>query len=349
MSKEAGESLPIPTPGKTPSGAVTLVDVARVAGVSPITVSRALSQPNIVRSDTLAKITAAVRETGYVKNMLAGGLASSRSKLVALVLPQIANSIFAGTVQAVTDTLAEAGYQLMLALSGYEVWREEVLIDTILSRRPDGVILTGTLHTENTRKRLQSSNIPVVETWDMSPAPIDMLVGFSHEEIGSKVAEHLLEKGYRRFGLLAVNDPRAALRNAGLMATLARQGVSVIATDIMLAPATLQLGREGSARLIEAGHQLDVIVCSSDTLAHGALTELTSRHIAVPNQMAVMGFGDLNFAAHIIPPLSTVRVDGAAIGTAAAHALLDRIHGVTQPQPPLITNMGFQLIARGST
>ena len=342
MIDEAGTQL-LPS-----AGVVTLVDVAKVAGVSPITVSRALSKPNLVRGDTLAKVTAAVRETGYVKNMLAGSLASSRSKLVALVLPQIANSIFAGTVQAVTDTLSQAGYQLLLGLSGYEAWREEVIVETIISRRPDGIILTGTLHTDNARRLLQRSKIPVVETWDMTPSPIDMLVGFSHEEIGSAIATYLLGKGYRRFGVLSVNDPRGARRNQGLMATLAKHGVAVVATEILPTPATLQLGREGAARLLDAGKNVDVIVCSSDTLAHGVLTELASRGISVPGELAVMGFGDLNFAAHTFPSLSTVRVDGTAVGSLAAQALLGRLGG-SAGRFPAVTDIGFQLMDRNST
>jgi len=331
------------------SGSTTLIDVAKVAGVSPITVSRALNQPGMVRGTTLAKVQAAVLETGYVKNMQAGALASNRSKLVALLLPTIANSIFAETVQAATDRLTQAGYQLLLGLSGYEAWREEILIETIMSRRPDGIILTGTLHTDNTRKRLQNARIPVVETWDMTSSPIDMLVGFSHEEVGHAVAVHLLEKGYRRFAILTVDDPRGARRNQGLMAALAKHGIACLASEVQPAPATLQLGREGAARLLDAGARPDVIVCSSDTLAHGVLTEATSRGLNVPDDIAVMGFGDMNFAAHTFPSLSTVRVDGASIGSLAAQALLDRIENGPITDAARVTDTGFQLIQRGST
>lgn len=330
-------------------GGVTLIDVAKVAGVSPITVSRALNQPELVREKTVAKVQAAVLKTGYVKNMLAGALASNRSKLVAFLLPTIANSIFAETVQAATDRLTQAGYQLLLGLSGYEAWREEILIETIMSRRPDGIILTGTLHTENTRRRLQNARIPVVETWDMTPSPIDMLVGFSHEDIGHAVAIHLLEKGYRRFAILTVDDPRGERRNQGLKVALAKHGITCVASEILPAPATLQLGREGAARLFDSGSKPDVIVCSSDTLAHGALTEANSRGLKIPDDIAIMGFGDLNFAAHTFPSLSTVRVDGASIGALAAEALLNRIKNVAIPNTARVTDTGFQLIQRGST
>lgn len=345
MSSKNTETAGTATP---PAGSATLIDVAKVAGVSPITVSRALNQPQLVRADTLAKVQAAVLETGYVKNMMAGALASNRSKLVALVLPTIANPIFAETVQAASDELTAGGYQLLLGLSGYEAWREEILVETILSRRPDGIILTGTLHTDNTRKRLQNANIPIVETWDMTSSPIDMLVGFSHEKIGHAIASHLVERGYRRIAVLTVDDPRGARRNQGLMASLAKHGVAVVATEVMPVPATFQLGREGAARLLDKHQGLDMIVCSSDTLAHGALTEAASRGLHVPGDIGVMGFGDLELAAHTSPPLSTVRVDGAMIGTLAAQAILQRIGGVPA-KTARITDTGFQLVHRAST
>jgi LacI family gluconate utilization system Gnt-I transcriptional repressor len=346
MSSKKTEKDPHPTSlSAPPAGSATLIDVAKIAGVSPITVSRALNQPQLVRADTVAKVQAAVLETGYVKNMMAGALASNRSKLVALVLPTIANPIFAETVQAASDELTAGGYQLLLGLSGYEAWREEILVETILSRRPDGIILTGTLHTDNTRKRLQNANIPIVETWDMTSSPIDMLVGFSHEEIGHAIAGHLVERGYRRIAILTVDDPRGARRNQGLMAALAKQGVAVVATEVMPVPATFQLGREGAARLLDKHQGLDMIVCSSDTLAHGALTEASSRGQHVPGDLGIMGFGDLELAAHTSPPLSTVRVDGAMIGRLAAQAILQRIGGAPA-KGARVTDTGFQLVHR---
>jgi len=327
------------------SGA-TLTDVAKVAGVSPITVSRALNQPHLVRPNTVAKVQAAVQQTGYVKNMMAGALASSRSKLVSLVLPTISTPIFADMVQAASDHLTAAGYQVMLGLSSYEAWREEVLVETILSRRPDGVILTGSLHTDSTRRRLQAARVPVVEAWDLTPSPIDMMVGFSHEDVGHAIAQHLLQRGYQRVAILAVEDPRAERRNQGLQAGLAKHGLQAVAVQTMPLPSTFALGRDGLAQLLERCPDLDAVVCSSDTLAHGVLTEAIARELAVPQQLAVLGFGDVNFAARTYPPLSTVRVDGANIGRVAAQAILDRLDGKSVAS---LTDTGFQLIQRGST
>lgn len=332
--------------GEMQVSAATLADVAKLAGVSPITVSRALNQPHLVRPNTVARVQAAVAQTGYVKNMMAGALAANRSRLVSLVLPTISTPIFADMVQAASDHLTAAGYQVMLGLSSYEAWREEMLVETILSRRPDGVILTGSLHTDSTRRRLQASQVPVVEAWDLTPSPIDMMVGFSHEDVGHAIAQHLLERGYQRIAILAVADPRAARRNQGLQAGLAKHGVQVAALQMMPLPSTFALGRDGLALLLERCPDVDAVVCSSDTLAHGVLTEAIARGLSVPGQLAVVGFGDLNFAARTYPPLSTVRVDGANIGRVAAQAILDRVEGKAVAG---LSDTGFQFIQRSST
>ena len=151
------------------SGGVTLREVASLAGVAMITASRAINTPDQVSAATLARVRDAVEKTGYVPNMLAGGLASSRSRLVAAVVPTILGPVFLETIQSLTDALAAAGYQLMLGQSGYNGSREDALLDAIIGRRPDGIILTGIMHSEEGRRRLLASGIPVIETWDLTP------------------------------------------------------------------------------------------------------------------------------------------------------------------------------------
>ncbi len=203
--------------GATP----TLIDVARVAGVSPITVSRTLGRPEAVAPATRRRVLEAVRATAYVPNLAAGSLASSRSRLVAIFLPTIANSIFADTVQALTERLAVAGYQTLLGLTGYSAEQEEHLLEAVLGRRPDGIVLTGTEHSQVSRERLARVGIPLVEVWDLCAKPLDMLVGFSHEAVGAAVAQYLLGKGYRRVSLVSLDDPRGLRRCNSLIATLA--------------------------------------------------------------------------------------------------------------------------------
>jgi LacI family gluconate utilization system Gnt-I transcriptional repressor len=302
------------------SGAVTLHDVAKLAAVAPITASRALNSPDQVSAEVLRRVRDAVARTGYVPNLLAGGLASTRSRLVAAVVPTISGPVFLESVQSLTEALAARGYQLMLGQAGYAGGREDLLLEAIVGRRPDGIVLTGIMHSAEGRRRLLASAIPVVETWDLTPTPIDMLVGFSHVEVGRAVAEFLYAKGRRRFAAVAGDDERAKRRFEAFQA---------------------------GARSLGASGDIDAMFCSSDLLALGVLTEARVLGIRVPEQLAVVGFGDLEFAADVDPALTTVRINGAAIGEQAARFIVDRSEGRDVPQR--VIDIGFSIVERSST
>jgi LacI family transcriptional regulator, gluconate utilization system Gnt-I transcriptional repressor len=332
--------------GRRRGAALTLTDVARLAGVSPITVSRALNTPDQLTAETLARVQEAVARTGYVPNRVAGGLASSRSRLVAALVPTVASPVFLETVQAWTDTLDQAGYQVMLGQSGYGETREDALLDAIIGRRPDGVILTGVMHSAAGRRRLAASGIPVVETWDLTPTPIDMLVGFSHEKVGAAVAEFLHFRGSRRPGIVSADDYRAGLRLQAFRDAASKRGIPKVPVELVPTPTTLGSGRRGLSRLLDAHPETDAVFCSSDTLALGVLIEAQARGIAVPQSLRVMGFGDNNFAADTQPALSTVRIDGGAIGRQAARFVIDRVEG--RDVPERVIDLGFKLVGRAS-
>ena len=325
---------------------MTLGEVARIAGVSPITVSRALNNPGQLATGTLARVREAIERTGYVPNRLAGGLASSRSRLVAALVPNISGLVFLETVQAMTEALDGAGYQVMLGQSGYDATREDALLEAIIGRRPDGLIITGVMHSPQARKRLASAGIPVVETWDLTPTPIDMLVGFSHEKVGAAVAEYLAYREVRRPGLVMADDYRASLRRRGFIEGAARRGYRDVPVGVVATPTTLGEGRRGLSGLLAAHRDVDAVFCSSDVLAIGALTEAHARGLRVPDDLRIFGFGDLDFAAHTFPALSTVRIDGTAIGRRAAQFIIDRVAGKTIAEP--IVDLGFKLVARAS-
>lgn len=328
------------------TGGITLNDVARLAGVSAITVSRALNTPAAVSPDTLERVRGAIARSGYVPNLVAGGLASNRSRLVAALVPTIAGPVFLETIQALTDALAEAGCQLMLGQSGYGGAREDALLDAIIGRRPDGIVLTGIMHSAEGRRRLLASGIPVVETWDITPTPIDMIVGFSHEKAGAAVADYLYGQGFRKPGIVTAGDERAMQRRAGFEQRFAELGVHGIPVCVVPAPSSLANGRAGFADLRAHYPGIDVIFCGSDVLAHGAITEAQATGLAVPGDVAVMGFGDLPFAAFTHPLLSTVRIDGTSIGRQAARFILDRVEH--RDVGPRVRDLGFSIVKRAS-
>lgn len=342
MSSETSQ----PRRSRRSSGAVTLHDVAKLAGVAPITASRALNTPDQVSPDVLQKVTAAVSRTGYVRNRLAGGLASARSRLVAAVVPTISGPVFLQSVQSLTEALAEQGYQLMLGQSGYVDSREDALIEAIIGRRPDGVVLTGIVHSAEGRKRLVASGIPVVETWDLTPAPIDMLVGFSHADVGRSVADFLHAKGRRRLALVAGDDERSVRRQKAFQDAARALGLPEVPVFSVPAPTTLKSGRRALAEWLQSGFDIDAVFCSSDLLALGVMTEAQARGIAVPGQLGIVGFGDLEIAADLHPALTTVRIDGKAIGRQAARFIVDRAEG--RPVEQRVVDIGFSIVDRDS-
>lgn len=322
---------------------VTLHDVAREAGVSLITASRALSKPSLVSDGTIARVLVAVEKTGYIPNLIAGGLKSKRSLTVAALVPSISVAQFLPTVKTLTDTLDAAGYQVILGQTGYDHAREAALIDTMISRRPDGIVVTGLIHAQSSRDRVRRAGIPLVETWDLSDRPVDMAVGFSHLKVGSAIAGFFLGKGWRRLGIATGDDHRALVRRDGFVSTVGHD----VPTVKVPAPSSLGLGRQALRDLLEKDPHIEAIYCSSDQLAQGVLTEARARGLRVPQDLAVCGFGDADFAAHMAPSLTTVQVDGAAIGTIAARLILARCRNEVIAEP--VVDMGFRIVEREST
>ena len=336
------------TPPRRPrksTGAVTLRQVAALADVAPVTVSRVLNTPALVSPEARERVLEVIRATGYVPNRLAGGLASTRSRLIAAIVPTMSMSVFLPTMQALTDTLFEGGYQLMLGQTGYSDAREDALIEAIIGRRPDGIALTGVFHSEQSRTRLRGAGIPVVETWDLTPDPIDMLVGFSHADIGTAVADHLVERGRQRLAMVTANDARALRRAQSFQARVAARGLRPAALVDVGASRSLASGRGALAQLLRDG--VDAVFCSSDLLAVGVITEAQARGLHVPGDLAVIGFGDFDFVSGLEPSLTSVHVNGAAIGAQAARLLMARAEG--HPVAPGAVDVGFSIIERGST
>jgi LacI family gluconate utilization system Gnt-I transcriptional repressor len=331
-------------------GGLTLRDVAKLAGVAPITASRALNTPDAVSPEILSRVRDAVERTGYVPNILAGGLASRQTRLVAAVVPTISSPVFLEMIEALTRALTAAGYQLMLGQSGYGDSHEDEMLEAIIGRRADGVVLTGVMRSPLGRRRLIASGIPVVETWDLTPTPIDMLVGFSHARIGNEVAAYLHGRGRRRVAAISANDERARQRMTAYTQAAKSLGLAGEDGDIPVvwvpAPTTVAHGREGLLRLLADHPGVDAVFCSSDMLALGVMNEAHAQGIAIPGRLGVIGLGDQGFAQNLYPALTTVRIDGSAIGATAAHFILERIAGRQVAEP--VRDIGFTIIERAT-
>ena len=318
----------------------TLSAVAELAGVSAITVSRVVRLPEMVAPQTRARVEAAMRELGYVPNQLAGALAGARTKSVGVLVPTIANAIFADTVQGLSDELEPLGYAVILAQSRYDAAREDHMLSALLSRRPEAIIMVGSPATEDGARLLRRAGIPIVETWELPPAPIDAVAGFDNFAAGVAVATHLVAQGRKNLAFIGGDDPRATRRWNGFCETALGAGLKT--------PRRLVLERNASGSLAALAKLpgVDAVFAANDAHAIGFMSGLRKAGVlrdgpAAAQPVAVIGLGDLEMGRLFAPSLSTIRVHGDAIGRTAAKLILSR-------EGPRRVDLGFELVLRES-
>lgn len=354
--------MPIPRAGKPAADPRArlrhppkMTDVAKRAGVSAMTVSRALKADGAVSAETRARILQAVEELGYVLDQTAGTLSSKRSGFVAALIPSLNNSNFSDTARGIERALEEGGLQLLLGATDYERAKEERLVEAMLRRRPEGIIATGSDHSPRVRRLLASAGVPVVETWDLPAEPIDHVVGFSNAAAMAAMVRRLHERGYREIGFMggmSPRDSRGVDRQRGYEAAVAELGLPrgrIITHGEP--PITMAQGGEALQRMMAAWPSVDAVICVADLSAFGALTECQRRGWAVPGRLAIAGFGDFEVARYCHPSITTVSVDPEGIGFAAGSLILRSIaaaRGGTR-LPPQRIETPFSIIERGTT
>lgn len=317
--------------GGAPGRAPTMADVARRAGVSPMTVSRAYKAEASVSAETRATILKAADDLGYVFDSAASSLRSQRTDFIAVTVPTINNANFAETVRGLHDGLTQRGLQILLAYTDYDVEEEERLIGQLLRRRPEAIVVTGGRHTARARRMLQNARVPVIEIWDLPAAPIDHVVGFSNEEAAGRVVDHLVSRGMTRIAFVGGDcddDDRGAARRAGFVAAMRRHGLDagrLIAAGP--APVSMREGAEAMGRLLDSMPDCEAAFCVSDLAAFGALTECQRRGVAVPARISIVGFGDHEISAVSAPSLTTVNPFPRKIGEQVAALILDALDG----------------------
>jgi LacI family gluconate utilization system Gnt-I transcriptional repressor len=328
------------TEPEEPHTAPTLSAVARLAGVSAITVSRVVRLPNLVAPETRGRVETAMRELGYVPNQLAGALASARTRSVGVLVPTIANSIFADTVQGLSDELEPLGYAVILAQSRYDAAREDHMLSALLSRRPEAIIMVGSPATEDGARLLRRAGIPIVETWEHPPAPIDAVAGFDNYQAGVAVARYLVAQGRASLAFIGGDDPRATRRWNGFRDTCEGLGAKT--------PRRLILERNASGSVAALANlpSVDAVFAANDAHAIGFMAGLRTAGLlrlgpGSEQPVAVIGLGDLEMGRLIAPALSTIRVHGDAIGRTAAKLMLTR-------DGPRHIDLGFELVLRDS-
>jgi len=327
-----------------------LLDVARLAGVSIMTVSRALRAPGKVAPATLARVQDAMAATGYVPNLVAGTLAGGSSRVVAAIVPSIQNSLFASTIQGLQEALRAEGYALMLGDSGYSQRDEEGLVRSFLGQRPAGLVLHATTHTEGVRDMLARAGIPVVETGNLTARPLDMAASYSNAAAARAMTLHLAGRGYRRIAFVSLPlamTERARERRRGYRAGLRACGLLEEPAWVLEAGQGFASGAEAVRHLMDLPDPPDAAFFAGDVLALGALLECQRQGWAVPERLAIAGFDDHEIATQVLPALTVLRVPRDVLGRQAAAMILQRLRGEASRGARF--DCGFEVIQRGST
>ena len=308
-----------------------MADVAKAAGVSTMTVSRAFRHDGSISDKRRNEILKLAEEMGYVFDMSASELRSKKSGFVTFTVPSLNNPNFADTVLGMTDMLAEHDLEVLLGYTDYQIDKEERMIRQLLRRNPEALVVTGSTHTAEARRIMEQAAIPVVECWDAPKSPIGHSVGFSNDDAGALMAQHLIEQGYRKIAFIGGEtdtDTRGQARRRGFAGHLAEAGLE--ATRIVTAgkpPVDARRGARGAKLVREMYPDTEAVMCVSDSAAFGAMTEFQRLGLSVPEDMAVAGFGAFDVSQFAIPPITTVDPNARAIGARVADLLVTILRG----------------------
>ena len=336
------------TPRQRATGRVTLADVAQAAGVSPITVSRALRGERAVDPALVERVQAAAERLGYVPDPAARALASQRSTHVAVLIPLLTNELFVTLLESVQATLRRAGYQTLIGVTHYDPKEEEQLLREQLMHRPAGLLVTGFDHTEATRRLMARSGVPCVHLMETRDEPGVHCVGFSQHEAARALTRHLLARGCRRIAFAAAQlDPRTLQRRDGWRAEMAAAGLLDPTLEWMNpAPSSMALGGVMFQQILGQQPAVDAVFFCNDDLAQGALLAANRLGVDVPGRIAVAGFNNLTGGDLMIPPLTTVATPLARIGDEASAMLLALMRGEAVARP--CVDVGWEVVVRGS-
>ncbi|HVT53696.1 MAG TPA: LacI family DNA-binding transcriptional regulator [Dongiaceae bacterium] len=328
-----------------------LSDVAAHAGVSAVTVSRAIRKPEMVSEDVRRRIDAAVHELGYVPNYLASALASAKTHIIGVVVPSLTNGVFVDYLRALHDFFLPKGFQVLVLNSRYSLLEEERALATLIGHHAEALIVAGIDQTERSRTLLESAGVPIVQTMEIGDKPIDINIGLSQHDAGYAATRYLLDLGHRKIAHIAARiDFRAKRRMEGYKQAMADAGIDC--TDMVEATtqqSTVRRGAEMFSAVLSRLPDIEAIFCCNDDLALGALFECQRRGIRVPQDLSIVGFNDLEYCASAYPPLTSVAVPRYEMARQAAEIVYEIIRGSGARPKPARIDLGFKIVARGST
>ncbi|GLQ35040.1 LacI family transcriptional regulator [Amylibacter marinus] len=329
---------------------LTLRDIAEAAGVSEMTASRALRNAGDVSDRTRKRVKEAADQLGYVRNKIAGSLASSKVDLVGVVIPSVKSYVFSEVLDGISSVLADTNLRPVFGLTNYDLKTEEDVINEMLSWRPSGLIIAGLEHTDTAARMLHATDTPVIEIMDTDGTAIDACVGISHYQAGYDMADTILQKGYRNIGFIGTkmeSDFRATKRLNGFRDRLEQDEISLIDQKLYSSGSSIENGKRYTDALIRQNPNMDCIYCSNDVSAVGALMYCIENKLSVPDDLALVGFNNLNLLDGLPVNLATMDSMRFEIGRRAAQIVIDR--NATPPlSPPRVQQLSPKIITGNS-
>ncbi len=301
-------------------------DVSEASGVSEMTVSRVLRNKGDVSAETRAKVQEAAKRLGYVPNKIAGALASSHVNLVAVIIPSLKNMVFPEVLSGISEILADTELQPVIGVTDYKAEQEEKVLFEMLSWRPAGVIIAGLERSDSSRVMLENAGVPVVEIMDVDGEPVDACVGISHRRAGRKMAEAIIEAGYRKIGFMGTKMPldhRARKRFEGLTRTLGKAGIEIADQEFYSGGSALAKGREMTQAMLARTPDLDFLYYSNDMIGAGGMLDLIARGVDVPGTIGMAGFNAVELLDGLPTRLATMDACRYEIGVKAGEIIRD--------------------------
>ncbi|WP_392558568.1 gluconate operon transcriptional repressor GntR [Orbus mooreae] len=304
-----------------------LIEIANLAGVSKMTVSRFLRDANLVSTTLQAKISAAIDKLGYIPNKAPDMLSNAKSYAIGVVLPSLTNQVFADVLKGIEMITDARGYQTMIAHTGYNQSKEEMRLRSLLGYNIDGLILTERTHSPATLKMLEIAHVPVVEIMDSATPCFDMAVGFDNFSVTKKMMHRMIEKGRKHIIYFSARqDDRSILRQKAYEEAMLEAGLIPYTIGTKEA-SSYSLGAKLLQQALITHPNIDGVFCTNDDLALGTLFECQRLKIDVPKKIAIVGFHGHDVGQAISPKLASILTPRIEMGRVAAELLLKRIDG----------------------
>lgn len=326
----------------------TLDDVARISGVSTATVSRCLNEPKKVKPPTRKRVEAAIKQLGYTPNFAARSMAAKRTFTIGAIIPTMENAIFARGLQAFQEQLDARGYTLLVSSSAYKADAEERQIRNLVARGADGILVIGQDRDPAIYDYLERQNVPILAAWSFDAAARAPTIGFDNHAAMHALASRVIELGHTRIGMIsgisAQND-RARMRVAGVRDAMRDNDLDPMSLELVEVAYSISDGTTAFKKLMCGTPLPSIVMCGNDVLAIGAIRGAQQLKMAIPGDVSITGFDDIELAQAADPELTTVRVPHRDMGTRAA---LELIAMIEDKRAGRSQELGASVIERGS-